>query len=111
MDIIIFAILGGMIAGVVGFVFGYRYALEDSKDGVLGNGNTVNSNLLLTYALAPVLASISLDIDLQPFFDALNDYLPIFISVFAVIGGLVAAMGFARYIVNAFISAFNGGRI
>jgi len=58
-----------------------------------------------------LIASVSINIDLQPFFDSLNGYLPTFVGIFAIIGGLTAAIAFARYIINSFINAFNGGKI
>ncbi len=54
---------------------------------------------------------MSIDFDLTPFFDSLNTYLPIFIGLFAVIGGIAGAMALARYVIGAVVKAFSGGQI
>lgn len=53
----------------------------------------------------------SISFDMQPFFDSLNQYLPIFISLFGIIGGIAGAMALARYIIGAVVRAFSGGSI
>lgn len=54
---------------------------------------------------------MSLEFDLQPFFDSLNTYLPIFIGLFAIVGGIAGAIALARYVINAVIGAFQGGKL
>jgi hypothetical protein len=51
---------------------------------------------------------MSLSFDLQPFFDSLNQYLPVFIGLFAIIGGISGAMALSRYVINAIVDAFSG---
>lgn len=53
----------------------------------------------------------TLDFDLTPFFDALNTYLPIFIGLFAIVGGIAGAIALARFVINAVVKAFSGGSI
>lgn len=52
---------------------------------------------------------LSLDLDLQPFFDQLNTFLPIFLNLFAVVGGISAAMVLSKTIIEAIVSAFSRG--
>lgn len=49
--------------------------------------------------------------DLTPFFDSLNSYLPIFIGLFGIVGGIAGAMALARYVIGAVVRAFSGGSI
>lgn len=51
---------------------------------------------------------VVLDFNLDPFFAALNQYLPIFIGLFAIIGGIAGAMALARYVIGAVVRAFSG---
>jgi hypothetical protein len=53
----------------------------------------------------------TLTFDLTPFFDSLNTYLPIFIGLFAIVGGIAGAMALARYVINAVVNAFKGGSL
>ena len=53
----------------------------------------------------------TIDFDLTPFFTSLNTYLPIFMALFAVIGGIAGAMALSRYIIGAIVRAFSGGSI
>ena len=57
------------------------------------------------------LASVSLDIDLDPLFTAINDNLPTFMSVFAIVGGIAIAIIIVKFIINAIIDAFKGGKL
>lgn len=66
---------------------------------------------ILTGLLMPqsaALASVTLDFDLDPFFTALNTYLPIFIGLFAVIGGIAGAMALANFVIGKVVDAFSG---
>lgn len=56
-------------------------------------------------------ASLSLNIDLQPLFDNINIYLPIFFLIFAIPGAIVIAMLIAKLIINSVRAAFEGGKI
>jgi phage shock protein PspC (stress-responsive transcriptional regulator) len=61
---------------------------------------------------APSFAqSLSLNFDLQPFFDNMNVYLPVFIGVFGIVGGIAAALVLSRFVINAVINAFKGGSV
>lgn len=51
---------------------------------------------------------MSIDLDLQPFFDSLNQYLPTFLGIFGLIGGISAAIVFGRYIVKFLVDALGG---
>lgn len=61
--------------------------------------------------VAPTYAQTTLEFDLTPFFDSLNTYLPIFIGLFAIVGGIAGAMALARYVINAVVNAFKGGSL
>jgi hypothetical protein len=51
---------------------------------------------------------VSIDLDLTPFFESLNDYLPVFLTIFGVIGGIAAAITFGRYITSLIVDALSG---
>lgn len=61
--------------------------------------------------VTPTYAQTTLEFDLTPFFDSLNTYLPIFIGLFAIVGGIAGAMALARYVINAVVNAFKGGSL
>lgn len=69
----------------------------------------------LAYAPAQAHAqSFSFDfssIDLQPFFDGLAVWLPLFIGIFGFVGAIVGAMALARMLINAVINAFRGNSL
>lgn len=67
---------------------------------------------MLTVMVAPAFAqSLSLDIDVQPLFDGIQQFFPVAMAVFGIIGGLLIAFSLARYLVNAFKMAFEGKSI
>ena len=51
---------------------------------------------------------MSIDLDLTPFFESLNTWLPTFLGVFGLIGGIAAAIAFGRYIVSLIVDALSG---
>ena len=51
---------------------------------------------------------MSIDLDLTPFFDSLNEFLPTFLGIFGMIGGIAAAIAFGRYIVTLIVAALSG---
>lgn len=55
--------------------------------------------------------AVSLEVDMTPLFESLNTYLPTFIGIFAVIGGIGLAIAFARFLINAVKGAFTGGDV
>jgi hypothetical protein len=66
----------------------------------------------LSLAGSPTYAqSDTITFDLAPFFDSLNTYLPIFIGLFAVIGGIAGAMALAQFVISQVVKAFSGGNI
>lgn len=52
---------------------------------------------------------MSVSFDLQPFFDSINTYLPTFIGLFAIVGGVAGAMALAKYVIGSIVDAFSGG--
>lgn len=52
--------------------------------------------------------NLSIGLDLQPFFDSLNTYLPTFLGIFGLIGGISAAIVFGRFIVGFLVDALGG---
>jgi hypothetical protein len=52
--------------------------------------------------------ALQLDIDLTPLFTSINQNLPTFFGIFAVVGGLSIAIVLARYLINAVKGAFEG---
>lgn len=55
--------------------------------------------------------STTITLDMQPFFDSLNNYLPTFVQIFGLIGGIAAAIGFARFIIGSVVNALRGGSV
>ncbi len=51
---------------------------------------------------------MSIDLDLTSFFTSLNLYLPVFMGIFGMIGGIIAALAFARYIISLISGALSG---
>ena len=51
---------------------------------------------------------MSIDLDLSPFFESLNSYLPTFLAIFGLIGGISAAILFGKYIVSLVVNALSG---
>ena len=60
--------------------------------------------------MIPILAQLSLNIDLQPLFDAINQFLPIFLPVVAIGGGISIALALAIFLVNTIKRSIGGGR-
>lgn len=55
--------------------------------------------------------SLTLDIDVQPLFDAINNYIPVFFGLLSIAGGITIALLIARFIINAISDAFSGRRL
>ncbi len=53
-------------------------------------------------------SDVSIDFDITPLFTSLNTYLPIFLGIFAIGGGIAAAMALSRYIISVVVKAFSG---
>jgi hypothetical protein len=51
---------------------------------------------------------MSLDINLDPFFEQLNVYLPAFLALFAVVGAIGGAIALSKMIMTAIVNAFSG---
>jgi hypothetical protein len=60
-------------------------------------------------ALPAAAQSLSLDVDTQPLFDQINTWFPVFFAVFAIIGGIAAAIVLGRSIISAIVDAFRTG--
>lgn len=59
-----------------------------------------------------LLASLpEIDIDLTPLFESIATYLPIFVAIFGIAGGIAAAIVLARFVINAVIRAFSGSQV
>ena len=52
--------------------------------------------------------SDTIEIDMAPFFTNMNTYIPIFFGIFAIVGGIMAAMALSRLIINAVVGALSG---
>lgn len=61
--------------------------------------------------LAQTETPVNLEIDVNPLFESINQYLPIMFGIFAVAGGISIAMVIVRFLINAIIGAFKGGGI
>jgi tryptophan-rich sensory protein len=65
--------------------------------------------LVFAAALPASAQSLSLDVDTQPLFDQINTWFPVFFAVFAIIGGIAAAIVLGRSIISAIVDAFRNG--
>lgn len=52
--------------------------------------------------------SDTINIDMTPFFENMNTYIPIFFGIFAIVGGIMAAMALSKLVINAVVSALSG---
>lgn len=69
------------------------------------------SGSLPALAFIPLASLPEIDVDLSPLFESLATYVPIFIAIFGIAGGIAAAVVLARFVINAVISAFRGGEV
>jgi hypothetical protein len=85
----------------------YQWAIASSRRTA---GTLAAAGVALSMVMPDAVshASSTIDFNLDPFFDSLNTYLPIFIGLFAVIGGIAGAMALARYVIGAVVKAFSG---
>ena len=60
--------------------------------------------------LIPILAQLSLDIDLTPLWDQVNSMFGVFLPVIAIGGGISIAVGLATWIVSLIGKAIGRGR-
>ena len=98
-------------------VYGIQHAVRNFNWRQFGRQSVsvMAATLIAAIALfqqAPAhAASLSLSINMQPLFDGINTYLPIFFLIFAIPGGIVIAMLIARLVINSVKAAFEGGAI
>lgn len=59
-------------------------------------------------AAAQTAEPVALNIDLNPLFDNINTYIPVFFGIFAIPGGIAIAIVLVRFIINAVRGAFEG---
>ncbi len=110
------AILGLFVAlGVVmaiaysGYVIGTMLKNRGMSKTNLGLAMGALALSAVSFAGDAVYAqSDTIQFNLAPFFESLNVYLPIFIGLFAVIGGIAGAMALAKFVIGAVVKAFSG---
>ena len=88
----------------------FVWARNNARFAGMG-GSALAAMMIVALAPANTFAQSQLEFDLSPFFDSLNTYLPIFIGLFAIVGGIAGAMALARYVINAIVNAFKGGSL
>lgn len=49
---------------------------------------------------------MSLDIDVQPLFDSINTFFPVFFPVMALIGGIAIALALSKFVIEEIRRAF-----
>lgn len=59
------------------------------------------------FAQTPVPAP-SIDLDVTPLFDSMNSYIPLFLGIFAIPGGIVIAIALVRMLINLVSGAIKG---
>jgi hypothetical protein len=50
----------------------------------------------------------TLDLDVTPLFDSMNGYIPLFLAIFAIPGGIVIAIALVRMIIDSIGNAIKG---
>jgi hypothetical protein len=66
---------------------------------------------VIAVAVAPTFAQSStptLTFNIDPFFDAMNDYLPMFMGIFAIAAAIAGAAALVRMVLGAIVEAFSG---
>ena len=115
MSILISVLLSVLLASIVyGAYLTVGWLRNNGKQHIRTLSATVSAFVVMVAAFAPVAptyAQTTLEFDLSPFFDQLNVYLPIFIGLFAIVGGIAGAIALARYVINAVVDAFKGGSL
>jgi hypothetical protein len=120
MDMLVLFLLAALLlaASYAGFLF-WTWFLRLWNNSKENTARLVSAFILMLAFIAVVMpvsvgsvyAQSAIDFDLSPFFDSLNTYLPIFIGIFAVVGGIAGAIALARYVIGAVVRAFAGGKI
>jgi hypothetical protein len=64
--------------------------------------------MLPAAAMAQTDVPLTLDLDLSPVFTSINQYLPTFLGIFGIIGGIAIAIVIAKFVINAIKGAFTG---
>lgn len=105
-------VLSVVLALAVGYG-GYKAVVWAKANARFAGIGASGMAAMMVLALAPAntFAQSTIEFDLAPFFDSLNTYLPIFIGLFAIVGGIAGAMALARYVIGAVVRAFSGGTI
>lgn len=49
---------------------------------------------------------MSLDVDIQPLFDSINTFFPIFFPIMALIGGIAIAVALSKFVIEEIKRAF-----
>lgn len=50
----------------------------------------------------------TIDLDVTPLFESMNGYIPLFLGIFAIPGGIVIAIALVRMLINAVSNAIKG---
>ena len=113
-----------LVLSVLAIVAAAVYGASLAVDWLKANGRryatqltaSVGATAIAIATFSPVgrvmaQSELTLDFDLTPFFDALNLYLPVFIGIFAIVGGIAGAMALAKFVINAVVNAFRGGNL
>jgi hypothetical protein len=109
-----FAVVSVLLASIYGAFLIVGWLRVNGRQHARAIATSVGAFVAAVAAFAPVApayAQTTLDFDLTPFFDSLNVYLPIFIGLFAIVGGIAGAIALARYVINAVVDAFKGGSL
>jgi len=106
---VLIAFLAVMSVAYGGYVFGTYVKSRGMSKTNLGLAMAALVMTAISFVGDATYAqSDTIDFDLAPFFESLNVYLPIFIGLFAVIGGIAGAMALAKFVIGAVVKAFSG---
>lgn len=86
-----------------------RAGIAQAYDAATVRLMVIVSALMASLLVAPAaFGQSTITFDVTPFFDSLNQWLPTFVGIFAIIGGIIAALGFSRYIIGTIVDALSG---
>ena len=107
---LLFAVLFTVLFAVIayGTYKMYLWAETHRRAAFTAIGGYISAFVAMLTSSPAFASGTTINFDLEPFFTSLNEYLPVFIGLFGLIAGIVAAMGFAKYIMGVISNALSG---
>lgn len=64
--------------------------------------------VMVSPSFAQTTTAPTLEFDVTPLFDAMNDYIPLFMTVLGIAGGIAAASALVSMVLRQIVNAFSG---